>query len=72
MNKVCSSGLKCVAFGAMSIGLGLNNVVVAGGFESMSNVPFYIHNVFRFFSWHATLLIIYYSIEKVSPSEILN
>lgn len=45
INKVCSSGLKSVVYGAMSIGLGQSDIVVAGGFESMSNVPFYLNNV---------------------------
>ena len=42
VNKVCASGMKAVMFGAQSIMLGINNVVVAGGMESMSNVPFYV------------------------------
>lgn len=42
VNKVCASGMKTVMFGAQSIRLGENSVVVAGGFESMSNVPFYL------------------------------
>lgn len=42
INKVCASGLKTVAYGAQSIALGLSDTVVAGGFESMSNVPFYV------------------------------
>ncbi|KAL4424071.1 hypothetical protein ABPG75_001372 [Micractinium tetrahymenae] len=41
VNKVCSSGLKAVMLGAQSIMLGANQVVVAGGMESMSNIPFY-------------------------------
>ncbi len=45
VNKVCSSGLKSVMLGAQSIMLGDNDVVVAGGMESMSNVPHYIENV---------------------------
>jgi acetyl-CoA C-acetyltransferase len=45
VNKVCSSGLKSVMFAAQSIMLGDNDVVVAGGMESMSNVPHYIENV---------------------------
>ncbi len=45
VNKVCSSGLKSVMFGAQSVMLGDNDVVVAGGMESMSNVPHYIENV---------------------------
>jgi len=42
VNKVCSSGLKSVMFGAQSIMLGNNDIVVAGGMESMSNIPFYL------------------------------
>jgi acetyl-CoA C-acetyltransferase len=42
VNKVCASGMKSVMFGAQSIMLGINDVVVAGGLESMSNVPFYV------------------------------
>ncbi|MBY5950387.1 acetyl-CoA C-acyltransferase [Algoriphagus marincola] len=42
VNKVCASGMKSVMFGAQSIMLGINDVVVAGGMESMSNVPFYV------------------------------
>ncbi|KAI8810594.1 Thiolase, N-terminal domain-containing protein [Cladochytrium replicatum] len=42
INKVCASGLKSIALGAQSILLGQADVVVAGGQESMSNVPFYL------------------------------
>ncbi|MDE0471380.1 MAG: acetyl-CoA C-acyltransferase [Ekhidna sp.] len=42
INKVCSSGMKSVMLGAQSIMLGINDVVLAGGMESMSNVPFYL------------------------------
>lgn len=42
VNKVCASGLKAVITGAQQIQLGVNDVVVAGGMESMSNVPHYI------------------------------
>lgn len=42
VNKVCSSGMKSIMFGAQSIMLGQNDVVVAGGMESMSNIPYYI------------------------------
>jgi len=41
VNKVCSSGMKSVMFGAQSIMLGHNDLVVAGGMESMSNIPYY-------------------------------
>ena len=42
VNKVCSSGMKSVMLGAQSIMLGINDIVVTGGMESMSNVPFYV------------------------------
>jgi acetyl-CoA C-acetyltransferase len=42
VNKVCASGMKSVMFAAQSIMLGQNDVVVAGGMESMSNIPYYI------------------------------
>lgn len=42
VNKVCSSGMKAVMLGSQSIMLGINDVVVAGGMESMSNVPYYV------------------------------
>ena len=42
INKVCASGLKSVIFGAQSILLGDANVVVAGGMENMSQVPYYL------------------------------
>lgn len=42
VNKVCSSGMKAVMMGAQSIMLGLQDIVVAGGMESMSNIPFYV------------------------------
>jgi len=42
VNKVCSSGMKTVMFGAQSIMLGHNDLVVAGGMESMSNIPYYV------------------------------
>lgn len=42
INKVCASGTKAVMLAAQSIALGINEIVVAGGMESMSNVPFYL------------------------------
>src|SRR5436190_16918640 len=42
INKVCASGMKAIMLGAESIMLGINDVVVAGGMESMSNVPYYL------------------------------
>lgn len=45
VNKVCASGMKAIMMGAQSIMCGDNDVVVAGGMESMSNVPFYSDNV---------------------------
>lgn len=42
INKVCASGMKAIMVGAQSIMLGANDVVVAGGMESMSNIPYYL------------------------------
>lgn len=42
INKVCASGAKAIMLAAQSIALGQNDVVVAGGMESMSNVPYYL------------------------------
>ena len=42
VNKVCSSGLKAIIFGAQTIMTGHANIVVAGGTESMSNTPHYL------------------------------
>lgn len=42
VNKVCSSGLKSIMLGAQTIALGQADVIVAGGMESMSNVPYYV------------------------------
>lgn len=42
VHKVCASGLKAVMFAADAITLGRANIVVAGGFESMSNIPHYL------------------------------
>jgi acetyl-CoA C-acetyltransferase len=44
INKVCASGMKCITLGAQSIMLGLNDIVVAGGMENMSQIPYYIPN----------------------------
>lgn len=41
VNKVCASGMKAVIIGAQQIQLGLENLVMTGGMESMSNVPHY-------------------------------
>jgi acetyl-CoA C-acetyltransferase len=45
VNKVCASGMKAIALAAQSILLGDAEIVVAGGMESMSNVPFYSPNM---------------------------
>jgi acetyl-CoA C-acetyltransferase len=44
VNKVCASGMKSISFGAQSIMLGDNDIVVAGGMENMSQVPYYLEN----------------------------
>jgi acetyl-CoA C-acetyltransferase len=45
VNKVCASGMKAIAQGAQSILLGDSDIVVAGGMENMSAVPFYVENL---------------------------
>jgi acetyl-CoA C-acetyltransferase len=45
INKVCASGMKAIALAAQSILLGDAEIIVAGGMESMSNVPFYSPNM---------------------------
>ncbi|MGV3761274.1 thiolase family protein, partial [Parapedobacter sp.] len=42
VNKVCASGAKAIMLAAQSIALGAKDMVVAGGMESMSNVPYYL------------------------------
>ncbi|PHS60685.1 MAG: acetyl-CoA C-acyltransferase [Flavobacterium sp.] len=43
VNKVCASGMKAVMFAAQAIALGDADIVVAGGMESMSNIPHYTY-----------------------------
>jgi acetyl-CoA C-acetyltransferase len=45
VNKVCASGMKAIAQGAQSILLGDADIIVAGGMENMSSVPFYVENL---------------------------
>jgi len=45
VNKVCASGMKAIALAAQNIMLGDVDIAVAGGMESMSNVPFYSENM---------------------------
>jgi len=42
VNKVCSSGMKTIMFGAQAIMVGHAHIVMTGGMESMSNIPYYI------------------------------
>ncbi len=42
INKVCASGMKSIMFGAQAIMLGYDDIVVAGGMENMSSIPFYV------------------------------
>ncbi len=43
VNKVCASGMKAIMQAAQSIALGDTEIVVAGGMESMSQIPHYVH-----------------------------
>jgi len=42
VNKVCASGMKAIMIAADQIALGQSDIMVAGGMESMSNVPYYL------------------------------
>nr|CAG4713943.1 unnamed protein product [Naegleria fowleri] len=42
VNKVCSSGMKAIHYGALQIMTGMREVIACGGVESMSNVPYYL------------------------------
>ncbi|RLO12726.1 hypothetical protein DYB28_007312 [Aphanomyces astaci] len=42
INKVCASGMKSIALASQSIIAGSQDVMLAGGFESMSNIPYYL------------------------------
>ena len=42
VNKVCASGMKSIMFASQSIMLGMTDLAIAGGMESMSNIPFYL------------------------------
>jgi acetyl-CoA C-acetyltransferase len=44
VNKVCASGMKAIALGALSIASGEQEIVVAGGMENMSAAPFLLPN----------------------------
>jgi acetyl-CoA C-acetyltransferase len=42
VNKVCASGMKSIMFASQGIMLGYADAIIAGGMESMSNVPYYL------------------------------
>ena len=42
INKVCASGMKAIMMAAQSIKAGENDIVIAGGMENMSSVPYYM------------------------------
>ncbi len=43
INKVCASGMKAIMLGAQSIQNGDNQLIIAGGMENMSSIPYYLH-----------------------------
>jgi len=43
VNKLCGSGLKCVALGALAIAAGEADLIVAGGMENMSQAPYLLN-----------------------------
>lgn len=57
INKVCASGAKAVMLAAQHIMTGMADVVIAGGMESMSNIPYYIPKArFGYKYGHAELI----------------
>jgi len=57
VNKVCASGAKAIVFAAQSIMTGNADIVVAGGMESMSNIPYYVPKArFGYKYGHAELI----------------
>lgn len=42
INKVCASGMKAVMLASQSISSGYRNIMIAGGMESMTNIPYYL------------------------------
>lgn len=57
VNKVCASGMKSIIFGSQSIELGENEVVVAGGMENMSMIPFYLEKARYGYGYGNSVLI---------------
>ena len=62
INNVCTLGMKSIIFGSQSIALGHAGVVVTGGFESMSNAPFYamdviVYKIYKIKVYFSILLI---------------
>ncbi|WP_337040713.1 thiolase family protein [Emticicia sp. 17c] len=57
INKVCASGMKSIIFGSQSIELGENEVVVAGGMENMSMIPFYLEKARYGYGYGNSVLI---------------
>ncbi len=57
INKVCSSGIKSIMIGAQTIMSGYNDIVIAGGMENMSSVPFYMEKARWGYKYgHSTLV----------------
>ncbi len=57
INKVCASGMKAIVFGSQSIELGENQMVIAGGMENMSMIPFYLEKARYGYGYGNSILI---------------
>ncbi len=57
INKVCASGLKATMIAAQSIAIGDNEVVISGGMENMSQIPFYLEKARYGYSYGNGILI---------------
>ncbi len=70
VNKVCASGMKAIMLGAQSIMLGQNDVVVTGGMESMSNIPYYLMKArygFKYGKPMCTIVALWVFVQTIRP-----
>ena len=70
INKVCSSGAKAIMLGAQSIMLGQKDIVVAGGMENMSQIPYYIPNARYGYKFGSAELVV--GLQKDGLTDVYN
>jgi len=61
INKVCGSGLKAIMLAAQAIRAGEADIIIAGGQESMTNVPYYLQKArFGYYYGNMTVFVIHF------------